>query len=244
MHLDYDSLAAGYDGYRRGRGPAFDALLEVARTMCASHVLEIGAGTGNNTAAFLEALPCVLTALEPSAGMIVQAQRKALPCNFLRASATALPFAKGRFDFIFGTYMLHHIQNLHRLFNECAHALGTGCAAFVTVPTAFIKQHPMNRYFPSFADIDLARFQTAQNIEDAMTHAGFNRVQNVLYTDSPKPIDAEYVERVAEKFISTYALLPPAEFEAGLAQLHADIEEQGVLEVTIAREAILIWGYK
>lgn len=244
MNVDYDTLASGYDDYRHGRGPAFDALVDVARTATASRVLEIGAGTGNNTSAFLEALPCALTALEPSTGMLEQAHQKNLPCNFLRASATALPFAADHFDFIFGTYMLHHIRNLDRLFEECAYALRAGCAAFITVSTTFIEQHPMNRYFPSFAEIDLARFQPSQSVELAMTRAGFNRVQTASYTDPPKPIDAAYVKRVAGKFISTYALLPPTELEAGLARLHAEIEQRGALDVPIEREAILIWGYK
>jgi SAM-dependent methyltransferase len=244
MNLDYDNLAAGYDIHRRGRGPAFEALLALATEQQPARVLEVGAGTGNNTAAFLEALPCALTALEPASGMLAKATAKNLPCTWLRGSATALPIQNAPFDFLFGTYMLHHIRDLDRLFMECTRVLQAGCAAFITVPTRFIEQHPMNHYFPSFSAIDLARFQNTEDVIAAMRRAGFRRVESQIYTGTPKPIDTDYVSRIAGKFISTYELLPPAEFDAGLRRLYADLEPNGLLNQVIAREATLIWGYK
>jgi SAM-dependent methyltransferase len=244
MNLDYDNLAAGYDVHRRGRGPAFEALIDLATQQHPAHVLEVGAGTGNNTAAFLEALPCTLTALEPSQGMLAKAAAKNLPCTWLRASATALPLPNAHFEFVFGTYMLHHIRDLDRLFAECTRVLQTGCVAFITVPTSFIERHPMNHYFPSFSAIDLARFQKTEDILSAMRRAGFKGVESQIYTSTPIPIDTAYANRVAGKFISTYELLPPAEFEAGMKNLRADLEPKGTLDQAIAREATLIWGYK
>ncbi len=75
-----------------------------------------------------------------------------------------------------------------------------------------------------------------------MQAAGFDHVQSEVCRAAPVPIDAAYVERVAGRFISTYALLPGNEFESGLARLRADVAQHGKLPNPIAWESVIIWG--
>ena len=245
MELDYDQLAAGYDAHRRGSGPYFDALLALAKAASGTRVLEIGAGTGNNTAALLDAHSCRLTALEPSREMLQRGHAKKLSATWIRATGMALPFRRDTFHFLFGTYMLHHVPDLPAFFKECHRVLTPrGIAAFVTVPQEFIANHPMNDYFPSFAKIDLARFQPVPQAETALRAAGFHNIQSRNTIDQPRPIDYAYSEKIAGKFISTYDLLPPEEFAQGVRRLRADVSDQGALERPMAREATLAWGRK
>lgn len=245
MEVDYDAIAPNYDAHRKGGGPYFPTLLRLDPTHLGGPVLELAAGTGNNTQCFLEARSAQLMALEPSGGMIAQARAKGVGGQWLRGDACAIPLAAGQCRFVFAVYMLHHIGDLARLMEACLRVLQPGgVAAFVTVPTRFIERHPMNAYFPSFAKVDLARFQPFREVMATMRQAGFDGVGAHNCIDKPRAVDASYVARVANRFISTYALLPEEEFRTGLAQLEADVVRQGQLAEPIRREAIVVWGRK
>ena len=243
LEFDYDKVAHRYDRHRGGGGPYLDRLIELASAGGARRVLEIGAGTGNNTVAFAHAFPCSLIALEPSAGMIANAQAKDAPGHWLRGSALHIPLAPASVDFVFAVYVLHYIHDLDRAFRECARVLRGGTAAFVTASHEFIDRHPMNRYFTSFAGIDKTRFQTVPQVLHALADAGFTHTGEDRYNAPPRPIDHYYAERVAHKFISTYDLLPPGEFETGLARLQADLEGRDALDTPLQWEATVVWGY-
>jgi len=243
MRIDYDTLANTYDTHRRGGGPYLDRLVTLARECDAQRVLELGAGTGNNTEALRNRHSCrTFSALERSRGMLDKGRAKALPVHWIQGDAESLPFAAGAADFIFSVYMLHHVPRIECLMRECARVLATGCAAFVTTTHDFIRRHPMNAYFPSFSGIDTRRFQDVPEVVSAMRAAGFADVQSEVCRAAPVPIDAQYVNKVAGKFISTYALLPDSEFQSGLARLRADVAAHGKLPNPIAWESAIIWG--
>jgi len=242
MNIDYDRIAARYDRHRGGGGPYLKRLVALAEVSRARRVLEIGPGTGNNTAAFCETYSCEVVGLEPSRGMLAHARSKGIPARWVRGSASAMPLASGSVDFVFSVYVLHHLTDLDVPFRECARVLKDGYAAFVTAPTDFIDRHPMNRYFPSFARIDRARFQPVEDVVNALVRAGFAQVETERFVDTPRPIDRAYADRVANKFISTYDLIPPDEFAAGIKRLYADIEARGRLDEPIVWESVVVWG--
>ncbi|MBI2422864.1 MAG: class I SAM-dependent methyltransferase [Candidatus Hydrogenedentes bacterium] len=242
MAFDYDHIAPHYDVHRRGRGPYYGTLLMLLNEARATSVLEVGAGTGNNTQAIVQDHPCQLTALERSAGMLAQGRSKLAGVQWVQGDAMALPFSAGRFDFAYATYVLHHLSDLDAFFREVRRVLRNGIAAFVTLPRHFILAHPMNAYFPSFSVVDGARFQHEDAVAASMQRAGFSHVTQSLHHDAPRIIDQAYAEKVAGKFISTYALLPEDEFQAGLARLRNEIAGKGALDVTMVREAVTVWG--
>lgn len=245
MDVDYDVIAPNYDAHRKGGGPYFPSLLRLDPIHLGGPVLELAAGTGNNTQCFLEARGTRLIALEQSGGMIAQALGKGVGGRWLQGDAGAIALASGQCRYVFAVYMLHHISDLAQLMAECLRVLQPGgVAAFVTVPTRFIERHPMNAYFPSFAKVDLARFQPFREVMAIMRHSGFEGVGAHNCIDRPRPIDASYVARVANRFISTYALLPEVEFRTGLARLREDVDRLGQLAEPIRREAIVVWGRK
>jgi len=160
----------------------------------------------------------------------------------LQAGAEQIPLANGSVDFLFGVYVLHHLPDLERVLCECARVIRRGYAAFVTASPDYIERHPMNRYFPSFAAIDKARFQSIETILDAFRHTGFHEADAEHFADQPKPIGREYVEKVEHKVFSTYTLLPPAEFAEGLERLKADVAKTGRLDCDIVWESVMVWA--
>jgi len=254
--FDYDKAAAHYDLHRSGGGPYMPTLVRLAQEARARQILVLGAGTGNNTQAFSAAYAgyreraderlAPVVALERSAGMMARGREKGVDARWVRADATALPLGKGSMDFIFGVCVIHHIRDLTRLFCECYRVLRDGgVVAVVTSPHDYIKNHPMNAYFPSFARIDAARFQPISEVLDALNDAGFSNGEAYRDIAAPSPIDTGYAHRVAGKYLSTFALIPPEELEAGLKRLYNDLARNGgVLDGHIAWEPVTVAGRK
>jgi len=207
-------------------------------------VLEVGPGTGNNTQAFLDQHPCSLTALELSHGMLEVGRRKIPHARWLQGDMERLPFPDCTFEYAFGVYVLHHLQELTQALRECHRVLKSGAAvAFVTAPISYIQRHPLNAYFPSFSKADIARFQSVEDIVSALNAVGFTT--GVHYcVEAPKPIDDYYVDRVTNRFISSLDLIPDDEFVEGLARLRADVVYKGSLDVAIEWESVVVWGTK
>lgn len=243
--FDYDRVAPRYDAHRTGGGPYMDRLVSLARECNAREVIEVGPGTGNNTAAFLAAHPCRLTAVERSPGMLAQCRAKGIAVSLVHGDGAALPFAELSADFLFAVYVAHYLGDLPGVAAEWRRVLRPGAAAaVVSAPHSFIRNHPMNAYFPSFAAIDLARFPSDETIEDAFRNAGFIGCGRETLRSTPRVIDASYVDRIRGRFISTYDLLPDDEFAEGLARLEADIARLGRLPVDYAWECLVVWGRK
>lgn len=245
MHINYDKVASTYDRHRRGGGPYLDRLIALASQSHPRTVLELGAGTGNNTLAFsLGYTGSRLLCIERSAGMLRHGASKPTSASWIQGDALQIPLASGSVDFVFSIYMLHHIRQLDVLFGECARVLRQGCAVFVTTTHSFIRRHPMARYFPSFAAIDTGRFQDVPEVAHELSQAGFSRVEHAVCVAESTPVDSAYVEKVAGKFLSTFELMPQDEFETGLARLRSDVEAQGALAEPVAWESALVWGYR
>lgn len=240
--FDYDRAAPNYDKYRKAWGFHVGPVIELARKHAPERVLELGPGTGNSGGAFLEAYPCRLIGADRSWGMLARAREKGLPAAWLNADAHHIPLADACVDFVFGVLMLHHLTDLAVAMAECRRVLDRGCAAFVTASHSFIERHPLNAYFPSFSTIDKARFPTIGRIEAAMADAGFAETGTLFVKAPPQAIDGAYVEKVASKFISTYALIDDAEFDAGLERLRRDVAGLGALDTPLEWESVVVWG--
>lgn len=240
--FDYDTIARQYDRHRRVGGPFIAPLARLAHDVGARRVLELGPGTGNSARGFLDAWPCELVALEQSAGMIAHARSKTIPGRWVRGDARELPFRDASFDMVFAVLVLQHIPEADAVIRECRRIVGDGCAAFVTAPRDFIEHHPLRPYFPSFSRIDLERFQPEGDLLELMQSEGFAETGLIAVEAEPQPIDAAYLEKIANKFISTFHLIPDAEFQSGLAALRAEIERKGRLDEDMVWRSVVVWG--
>lgn len=240
----FNRIAHTYDQHRRPGGPQDEVLTQLACKTNAHRVLEIGPGTGNSMTAFIESYPCVPIGVDLSREMLGQAKEKKLNAHWVNGHAEAIPLANESIDFIYSVLAFHHIHDPMKCLQECYRVLNTGICAIVTAPEAFIRTHIMNHYFPSFGKIDLARFQSEHLLEAYMIEAGFTGTHFNYCATPPSPIDELYVEKIANRFISTYALLPDDEFEAGVAHLRRDIAETGQLEDPMIWQSVVVSGHK
>lgn len=105
-------------------------------------VLEIGCGTGKNTA-FLATIAEQVTAVDFSPGMLRQAQAKVNAGNVEFATvdvAQPWPFAAGTFDLAVCNLVLEHVRDLNAVFAEASRSLAPGGEFFLC------ELHPFRQY--------------------------------------------------------------------------------------------------
>lgn len=240
----FNRIAHSYDRHRTAGGP-HDAVLHALWVEAQStRVLEIGSGTGNSTIAFGRLNPCSTVGLDVSSAMIREAAGKNIDAQWVNGDAQSLPLRNGSFDFVYSVLAFHLIPDSAKCIRECYRVLRSGAMAIVTSPEEFIRTHVLDRYFPSFSRIDLARFQSEHLLESQMKAVGFTRTNLTYCATPPKPIDAAYVEKIENRFISTFALIPDDEFSAGLKHLKRDIAETGQLDEPMIWRSVVVSGCK
>lgn len=226
LDFDFNPIASQYDRHRRIGGPFIPCLVRLARESEARRVLEIGPGTGNVTQAFLAEQSCTLTGLDRSTGMMQRARDKGVDAEWVCGDAHDIPLESGSVDFVYGVLVLHHLVNLEKAFGEFQRVLARGYAAFATAPHAFIHAHPLNEFFPSFATVDVARFPSEECLTALFLESGVTNVSLDYFKATPEPLDERYVEKVANRFISTLRLVPNDEYAEGLVRMRERVKRE------------------
>jgi ubiquinone/menaquinone biosynthesis C-methylase UbiE len=223
--VDYSRLAADYDAVRGSdetdRGYWFTGLSEVGRLRRGDRILDLGAGTGRFSRLAAEAGAVV--AVDRSTDMLARAREKG-SFPLVRADAHALPFRKEAFDLTLIIMVLHQLQDYPRVLREVARI-----SRRVGIATSDMSMRTLgllDQAFPSLLKIDRARFPPIPGIVDALREAGFTEV-----TVEGRPYRrmipvVQELDRVRRKYISTLDLLPPGEFEKGVAFLERELPER------------------
>jgi len=121
-----------------------------------TNCLEIGCGTGKNTA-FLVQKANTITAVDLSEEMLAKAKEKigSKKVQFNQADITGeWNFAKGPYDLITFSLVLEHIHDLDHIFSEAAQQLRRGGYVYIG------ELHPFKQYSGS-----KARFETGQGVQ-------------------------------------------------------------------------------
>jgi len=247
--LDYDAPAGAGTGYAELRPfSSFDrSVLEAALHALGDikdrRALDIGCGTGRFTRE-LAACGAIVTGLDKSATMLAAAVLHAAPAGsrapvYVRGDATAaLPGPK--YDAVTAFYAVQYLE-IAALSKRAKYALAPGGVfAVATFPHRHFVESEFARYFPSMAAIDLARFPSQQRVEAALREAGFENVQTATIVmelrDRPGPL----LERVEQKYLSSFHLLGEREFRDGVAAMRSDWRESK--EVIRSARLILVSG--
>lgn len=226
---DYGARAATYDRLRptdERWWEVFEALVREG-DLRGRRVLEVGTGTGRLAAALAERAYAKVWAVDPSPEMLAVARKRApRGVAFKQARAEALPFKDGWFDRAVAMLVVH-VLDRPRAFAELRRVLGAdGRLAIATFDPAHIRGYWLNRYFPSIAEIDLARFAPAATLVDELRAAGFAAVRT-LALHQRHTIDRDTaLERIRGRHISTFDLIDETEIEVGLNRAVEELPEQ------------------
>ena len=160
----YNSWAQQYDtNENKTRDLEAKALKETLGTVSFNDCLEIGCGTGKNTAWLADKAKKV-TAVDFSDDMLAKAKAKVMQPNivFKQADIThPWTFGTACYDLVTFSLVLEHIEDLDAVFDEAAKALKPGGYVYIG------ELHPFKQYAGS-----KARFETNEGLQvvDCFTH--------------------------------------------------------------------------
>jgi ubiquinone/menaquinone biosynthesis C-methylase UbiE len=153
----YNNWASQYDSNdNKTRDLEAVALRETLSGIVFEHCLEIGCGTGKNTAWLAEKAEQV-TAVDLSEGMLAIAKAKinSGKVQFVQADINGgWTFGQGLYDLVCFSLVLEHIEDLDHIFTEAATALKPGGHVYIG------ELHPFKQYTGS-----KARFETEEGLQ-------------------------------------------------------------------------------
>lgn len=147
----YNSWAEQYDiNVNKTRDLEAKTLRAVLSNIAFENCLEIGCGTGKNTAWFIEKANHI-TAVDLSEEMLAKAKEKinSAKVHFVQADITKdWTFTKGLYDLVSFSLVLEHIEDLDQIFKKVSTALRPGGHVYIG------ELHPFKQYTGSKARFD------------------------------------------------------------------------------------------
>ncbi|MBJ7602521.1 MAG: methyltransferase domain-containing protein [Candidatus Dormibacteraeota bacterium] len=192
-------------------------MLERCSLPAAPAIVEIGCGPGKLLRAAAELTNAAsVIGVDPEPNMLTQAD--GFEAHLGRAEALPLPGASA--DLAFSSLTLHLVQDWPAAAAEVHRVLKPGgWSATWTLTPEHVVGHVLNRWFPSLAGADQPRFRSPERWLQALTRAGFPWAVEEQVRMRRQTTVRRLAESVRSRYISTLALLPEKEFEAGLRHL-------------------------
>jgi ubiquinone/menaquinone biosynthesis C-methylase UbiE len=218
LALAYDRVRPADENWRR----VYDRV--VARAgLRGARVLDVGCGTGRLSLALAEEQAARVWGVDVSPEMLAVARAKAPRLRFKEARAEALPFKDAWFEAVV-FWLVVHLVDRTAAFAEARRVLAPdGRVAVVSFHESHFDRYWLNEYFPSLERIDRARFPTQAELERELRDAGFDAVDLERVTGRMSLTRAEAIDKLEQRHISTFDLLPPDEVEAGVARARREL---------------------
>ena len=225
MKIDYKEISKIYDKHRSYPKSLIKRIIELGKLNDGMKILDMGCGTGNLSCQLMELINVEIIGVDVSFPMLERAKNKGLEAICSDIDKNYLPFNSNAFDVIIGAYIIHQFNNLRFMFSECRRILKGGSLVLLTSSHKQIEhQHPViNKFFPSYRNVDKNRFPDIPEIECFLKAVGFMDIRYTEVLVDDFAIDQEYLKKVRNKYVSTYHLIPQKEYEYGVERLETFI---------------------
>jgi len=190
-------------------------------------VLDVGCGTGTLAAWLAERAAAKVWGVDASPEMLAVARMKVPEGVGLKlGKAEELPFKDGWFERAVSSLAVHHFDRAHA-FPEIHRVLAPGGRyAFATFDPSYFPQYYLNRFFPSFLEIDAARFPLADTLTAQLHQAGFETVHAATLTQQVTISRESALEKIRGRHISTFQLISDEEYASGVEQAERELPER------------------
>lgn len=230
--IDFDRLAPDYE---RSRALPAEGIADWRRAVApylppadARPILDLGCGTGQFAEAFADGFHHSVIGVDPSRGMLREAQRRraSARARFLLGTADAIPLSDRSCAAGWLSAVIHHIPDLRACARELRRVLLPHSPLLIR--GAFPERQQaitVFRFFPEAAAV-VDTFPTVSATVTAFASAGFSPVKLLRVAQHSAPSLAALRERVVRRADTTLAALREEEFERGLGALDAEIRAQ------------------
>jgi len=223
--VDYSRRAPDYDSIRADdatdRGFWLRGLVELGKIRPGERVLDLGAGTGRFAFLLHDSNPVI--ALDSSREMLAIAHAKA-PFACVRADGHRLPLRVDAIDATVIVMVLQHLENYEQVLREVARVSHRVVIATSDLSTR--KIGIVEEAFPSLLGIDRIRFPRIGAIVAALEDSGFMNIQTEERLYERTLTVAQQLDRVRRKYLSTFDLLPPGEYDRGVRFLERELPKR------------------
>jgi ubiquinone/menaquinone biosynthesis C-methylase UbiE len=223
---DFGRLAQSYDRIRPVDENWWEVFRHVEREadLAGRRVLDVGCGTGRLEAALAGRARVWGVDAEPA--MLEVARGNVPDATFKEGRAEQLPFKDGWFERAV-MWLSSHLVDRPRAFAEIRRVLGAdGRLVVVTFDPSYFNTFWLNELFPSMERVDRERFATADELEQELQATGFDEIDVTRLSQRGSHTRAEALERIRGGHISTFDLITPEEYEAGLARAERELPER------------------
>jgi len=226
MKIDYSNISKTYDTHRSFANSEVLQLIRFGKIEKGMKILDLGCGTGNLSAQLSDCILVDIIGMDKSLPMLEKASKKALQVLCADADLCPLPFKNDSFDVVIMAYVIHHIKNRMDLIKECFRILNDGPLILLTSSHDQIERlHPViNEFFPSLIEMDKERFPDITQLDSFLQRVGFKDIKHEELEITKIPIDMDYLNKVKNKFVSTFYLLSENEFRDGIEKLEVFIK--------------------
>jgi ubiquinone/menaquinone biosynthesis C-methylase UbiE len=205
-------------------------------------VLEVGCGTGRLLRALQAVVPLGRAAgVDPEPEMLARAGSLEVHLGV----AERLPVESGGFDLAFMWLAFHHVEDKRAAVAELLRVVRPGGhAAIWTLTPEHVKRFHLNAYFPTLTAVDLPRFEAPERWLALLAEAGFDAVVEQQFWLRRTTTAGRLAAAVRDRYLSTFDLLPSAEYEAGTRKLEAEARREPRRRLTYDQVWCLAWGRK
>jgi ubiquinone/menaquinone biosynthesis C-methylase UbiE len=209
---DYVRLRTG------GDDPQLDAFAE-RNALSGKRVLDLGCGPGRASAALANRHGAHVTAVDAAAEMLAAARAHVPPgVDVVEASAEALPFANASFDAVLASFVVHLIDR-GAAFSEVRRVLADdGVFCIKTSDPSTFADYWTVTLFPSWVQIESARFPAAPVLRSELEAAGFESIHVERIHIDRQFSRKEGLDTLTSGALSTVRLLPPGELAEGISR--------------------------
>jgi ubiquinone/menaquinone biosynthesis C-methylase UbiE len=220
----------------------FAAELPASRPLA---ILDLGCGTGRFSPALAERFGGPVYGVEPSDGMRSVAEENARhpAVAYLAGEAAAIPLDDAAVDAVLMFLSFHHVEDKPGAAREIARVLKP--AGRLLMRGEFSDRPPpvwWNKYFPRLEMIQRSIFPVLTDVLELFEKYGLQRLSYRELEEQYALSEAEAVDRLRLRGISTFDFLTEEEITAGFARLEADFASGRLRVPLTGRSDLLVLG--